>query len=92
MMKVNNAENSGLSAIKVVAARKVPVKAKEDLITQITSMLKNNSSERISEKLIALQKLKINNNDNIKEECWLTLSSEMDGITYLDIYQAGSGF
>jgi len=87
MEKLVNVKDVEYPELNIIAARKVKLLPQRDMKTILRNVLQNNSLSNGLRNLPDTETRQINS-DVILEECWLTLSEEFDGITYLDIYRA----
>jgi hypothetical protein len=87
MEKLVNVKNVEYPELNIIAARKVKLLPQHDTKAILRNVLQNNSLNNVMRNLPDTETRQINSNV-ILEECWLTLSEEFDGITYLDIYKA----
>lgn len=79
MDKIMKSDNAGFPELKVIAARRLKPGKERVILTSLQKWLQNN---QISTPVITAAYTALD-----EEECWLTLSEELDGITYLDIYR-----
>jgi hypothetical protein len=90
MDKMQKSCTENFHDVNVIAARKVFLDPEEDSFSCLNKLLQNsrinNSIRQLTDLSLPLA-VEPASEINKAGECWLTVSEEIDGITFLDIYR-----